>query len=122
MVAILLSPGGLRGAVVFLMVAAPFGLVFVAGAGVALGVLRLFLSPERDHGAVGAAKYRYEIAVGCVGALALPMLVFVAAERDPWALGSVPVGAIAGWISGTIQKRNLQVESQSSAPSVPDDQ
>ena len=120
-VAILLSPGGLRGAVSVLMVTAPFGLVFVAGAAVALGLLRLSLSPERDRGASGAAKYRYEIAVGCVGALALPLFVYVASEQNPWALGSLPLGAVAGWVAATVQKRSLRVEPRASLSLSPTD-
>ncbi len=121
--AILLSPGGLRGAAAFLMVTAPFVLLFVGAASVVLWLLRLSLRPERDYAAVAASRYRFEIAAACVGALALPTLVFVSAEQNPWAFGSLPIGAIAGWIAGMVQKRNLHLESRESRPlAVPENQ
>ena len=122
-IAVLLSPGGLRGAAAFLFVTAPFGLVFVVAASIVLALLRISLPPERDFGAVGASRYRYEIAACCAGAVALLVLVFVAAQRSPWAVGSVPVGAIAGWIAATVQKRYLQSRTRVSSPlPAPEDQ
>jgi len=115
-IAVLFSPGGLRGAALFLVVTAPYGLVFIVAATIVLTLLRIALPPEHDFGTVGASRYRYEVAASCAGAVALPVFVFLAAERNPWAIGSLPIGAIAGWISATVQKRHLQSESRVSSP------
>lgn len=115
-VAVIFSPGGLRGAAAFLMVTAPFALVFAVAASIVLALLRLALPPEHDFRAVGVSRYRYEVAAGCAGAVALPVLVLVASEGNPWAFASVPVGAIAGGIAAAVQKRRLKSDSRMSSP------
>lgn len=122
MIAVLLSPGGLRGLVALLLVTVPFGLVFFAAASIVLTLLRISVRPERDLEAIGLSRYRYEVAAACIGAVALPLFVFFAAEGNPWAFGSAPVGAIGGWIAAAAQKQQLNSESQVSSSRPSDDQ
>ena len=112
LIALFVTPAGLPGAAMFLAVSAPFGLVFAAAATAALGLLRLILTPERDLTAIGAARYRYEGAIAGIAALTLPLMVFAASERDPWAFGTLPLGVVAGWIAAAVQKGHLRKGSR----------